>query len=101
MAEFQATYPNIQLEFISNESIIDFIEKRTDIAIRIGQLADSNLHAKILGNSKLHIVASPSYLNQYGIPENVMQLKEHRIIGFANSLNLNNWYLKTPLTLRP
>ena len=101
VAAFQEIYPNIQLEFISNESIIDLIEKRTDIAIRIGQLADSNLHAKVLGKSKLHIVASPCYLAQHGLPQNIAQLKEHKIIGFSNAPQLNNWHLKTPFILRP
>ncbi|GAB3480603.1 LysR substrate-binding domain-containing protein [Marinomonas epiphytica] len=91
IAAFQAAYPDIQLELISSENIIDLIEKKTDVAIRIGQLADSNLHARRIGFSKLHIVGSPSYFDRFGKPLNVTDLAKHQIIGFADSAKLNNW----------
>ena len=47
--EFRALYPDIQLELNSNDLIIDLLEQSTDIAIRIGTLADSTLHARSLG----------------------------------------------------
>ncbi|WP_255324429.1 type 2 periplasmic-binding domain-containing protein [Budvicia aquatica] len=42
----------------SSDGIINLLEKRTDVAIRIGKLEDSTLHARTLGQSKLHLVAS-------------------------------------------
>jgi DNA-binding transcriptional LysR family regulator len=44
--EFRELYPDIQLELNSNDLIIDLLEQSTDIAIRIGTLADSTLHAR-------------------------------------------------------
>ncbi|MCF4010413.1 LysR family transcriptional regulator [Rheinheimera sp. UJ63] len=99
--DFQIAYPDIQLDLISNENIIDLIEKKTDVAIRIGKLADSNLHAKKLGNSTLHIVASPRYLTKTRIPKHLSELKHHALIGFADSPKLNNWFLKEDIELRP
>lgn len=99
--DFQLACPGIKLELFSNESIIDLIEKKTDVAIRIGKLSDSNLYAKKLGTSKLRIVASPRYLNKAGAPLYIDDLKEHQIIGFADSPKLNNWFLKEPLNLKP
>jgi DNA-binding transcriptional LysR family regulator len=98
--DFQLAFPDIQLDFITNENIIDLIEKKTDVAIRIGKLADSNLHAKCLGTSKLHIVASPRYLKKCGIPETIDDLKYHRIISFADAPKLNNWYLDSDVCLK-
>lgn len=60
--EFKQIYPDIELEITSNEGFVDLIEKRTDVAIRIGKLTDSTLHARPLGKSKLYIVASSAYL---------------------------------------
>jgi len=96
---FQAHYPDINLSLISNENIIDLIEKKTDIAIRVGQLSDSNLHAKKLGLSKLHIVASPEYLAKNGVPKHIGELTEHQLIGFADNPKLNQWYVgdNTPM----
>ena len=65
---FKEAYPDIELELTSNEGFVDLREKRTDVAIRIGKLSDSTLHARPLGKSLLHIVASPDYLAKRGLP---------------------------------
>lgn len=91
---FQQHYPHIHLELSSNEGIVDLIEKRTDLAIRIGQLPDSTLHATPLGMSSLHIVASPNYLATRGVPKYTSDLQEHSIIGFTGPKILNEWPLK-------
>jgi DNA-binding transcriptional LysR family regulator len=72
--EFRRLYPDIQLELNSNDLIIDLLEQSTDVAIRIGTLADSTLHARSLGCSPLLIVASPAYLEQHGTPQQVADL---------------------------
>ncbi|MGM8225247.1 LysR family transcriptional regulator [Cellvibrio sp. ARAG 10.3] len=92
MAEFRARYPRIQLELVSGEALIDLLEQRTDLAIRIGGLTDSNLHARLLGRSPLHLVASPDYLAQLGKPTTIEELNRHRLIGFADIPKLNLWH---------
>jgi len=86
---FRAAYPDIELELVSNESFTDLIEKRTDLAIRIGGLTDSGLHASLLGRSPLHLVASPDYLKAFGTPHTLDELTQHAIIGFSDIANLN------------
>lgn len=66
VGEFNEAYPDIELELTSNEGFVDLIEKRTDVAIRIGKLTDSTLHARPLGKSLLYMVASPDYLAKRG-----------------------------------
>lgn len=92
--EFKQAYPDIELELTSNEGVVDLIEKRTDVAIRIGKLTDSTLHARALGKSKLYIVASSAYLAQRGLPKNINELAQHCLIGFTGSKVLNQWPLK-------
>lgn len=58
VAGFRAQYPDIQLELHSSDQIIDLLEQRTDVAIRIGPLRDSTLHARPLGSNRLRILAS-------------------------------------------
>ncbi|ORT48701.1 LysR family transcriptional regulator [Vibrio sp. qd031] len=93
VAEFNAAYPEIELELTSNEGIVDLLEKRTDIAIRIGQLQDSTLYSTLLGESPLFIVASPSYLDINGVPKQVSDLSQHKLLGFTESKTLNQWPL--------
>ncbi|ELA6589019.1 LysR family transcriptional regulator [Vibrio sp. MA64] len=91
---FKEAYPGIQLDLTSNEGFVDLLENRTDIAIRVGQLADSTLHAKPLGTSPLFIVASPNYLSRKGLPKSVVDLKKHCLIGFSTPKILNEWPLR-------
>lgn len=99
--EFNQIYPNIQLEITSNEEFVDLLEKRTDVAIRIGLLADSTLYARSLGTSKLYIVASPEYLAKQGQPESSADLANHKTIGFSGPRVLNQWPLKGFTKLTP
>jgi DNA-binding transcriptional LysR family regulator len=92
--EFRRLYPDIQLELNSNDLIIDLLEQSTDIAIRIGVLADSSLHARALGSSPLNILASPAYLEQHGMPASVDELARHTLLGFTQTESLNHWPLR-------
>jgi DNA-binding transcriptional LysR family regulator len=94
MKAFSALYPEIRLELTSNERIVDLLEQKVDIAIRIGALQDSTLHARPLGSSKLRIVASPGYLAECGEPDSVDALRTHRLIGFTAPEHLNRWPLR-------
>ena len=90
---FRERYPQVELELNSNEGITDLIEKRTDVAFRIGVLRDSTLHARPIGHSRIRVVASPEYLRRRGTPTRVEQLREHDLLGFTQPSSLNEWPL--------
>ncbi|MEB0028640.1 LysR family transcriptional regulator [Pseudomonas sp. MH9.2] len=94
VAEFRRLYPDILLELNSNDLIIDLLEQSTDVAIRIGTLTDSTLHARSLGSSPLNILASPAYLKQHGTPATVEALASHALLGFTQTESLNHWPLR-------
>lgn len=94
VAEFRAMYPEIRLELTSNDQIADLLEHRTDIAIRIGALADSTLHARALSSSPLHLLATPAYLARHGEPATPEDLANHALLGFAQYDLGNNWPLR-------
>jgi DNA-binding transcriptional LysR family regulator len=93
-ADFLDLYPLIRLELTSGETVVDLIEERADLAIRIGQLADSTLNARRLGNSGLQILAAPAYLQRYGAPVDATSLAQHRLLGFNAPASLNIWPLQ-------
>ncbi|AZG16884.1 MULTISPECIES: LysR family transcriptional regulator [Cupriavidus] len=91
---FRARYPDVELELNSNEGIIDLLEKRTDVAFRIGTLKDSTLHARPIGTSRIRVLASPDYLKRHGTPTKVEQLSGHALLGFTQPESLNDWPLR-------
>ena len=92
--EFRLAYPQITLELDTDELNIDLLERRTDIAIRIGALRDSTLHARPLGTSRLRVLASPAYLAEFGRPKSVAALGKHTLLGFTQPESLNRWPLR-------
>jgi len=95
IAGFRQRYPQIELELHTDNHVINLLEKRTDVAIRIGDLPDSTLHARLLGSSQLRVLASPAYLAKHGTPTEVEQLAEHCLLGFTQPESLNLWPLRT------
>ncbi|WAI84715.1 MULTISPECIES: LysR family transcriptional regulator [Achromobacter] len=94
VGEFRREYPEISLELTSNDRIVDLMEHRTDIAIRMGPLTDSTLHARVLRPSPRWMMASPEYIARHGAPETVEDLAKHEVLGFTQPESLNLWPLK-------
>lgn len=88
---FRERYPEVTLSLVSSETFINLIERKVDVAIRAGNLTDSSLRARPLFASYRKIVASPTYLEQYGIPQHVEDLKDHVCLGFTETSTLNRW----------
>ena len=89
--KYSKAYPQIDIELVSNESLVDLLEARTDVAVRIGELKDSSLSATPLGLSQIRILASPAYLEKHGTPKSVEDLAHHQLLGFNSLEKLNDW----------
>ena len=94
LPDFLDAYPQVQLELASGETVVDLIEEKADVAIRIGQLTDSTLNARRLGSSRIRVLAAPAYLERHGTPARVEDLARHRQIGFVAPASLNTWPLR-------
>lgn len=94
LESFRDKYPEVQLELTSNEGFVDLLEKRTDVAFRIGALKDSTLHARPVGMSRLRVLASPGYLQRHGTPTALHHLGQHTLLGFSQPETLNDWPLR-------
>jgi DNA-binding transcriptional LysR family regulator len=101
VADFLDAYPLIQLELASGETVVDLIEERADVAIRIGALADSTLNARKLGDSRLRVLAAPGYLARHGTPAAPADLLAHRLLGFTAPAALNTWPLDAGWPVTP
>lgn len=93
LSGYRDRYPAVQLELSNNEGFIDLLERRTDVALRIGELKDSTLHARPIGRSRLRVLASPEYLARHRAPQGVRDLDCHSLLGFSQPETLNEWPL--------
>ncbi|MFD2366633.1 LysR substrate-binding domain-containing protein [Pseudoduganella sp. GCM10020061] len=90
---FLEAFPLVRLELVGAETVVDLIEERADVAIRMGPLADSTLNARRLGSSRIRLLAAPDYLRRHGEPSKVQDLAQHRLLGFTEPASLNLWPL--------
>ncbi|SAL11754.1 LysR family transcriptional regulator [Caballeronia peredens] len=96
VAGYRERYPHVELELNSNEGVIDLLERRTDVAIRIGRLKDSTLHSRPIGSSRIRVLATPEYLQAHGHPKRVEELANHSLLGFTQPESLNVWPVSGP-----
>jgi len=88
---FREHYPEITLSLVSSETFINLIERKVDVAIRVGTLSDSSLRARPLFSSYRKMIAAPEYLEKYGAPRSVDDLANHVCLGFTEPASLNIW----------
>lgn len=78
---FRRRYPKVMLDLQLNDQVVDIIEQRIDVAVRIGDLADSRLLSRRLMPHRLCAYASPSYLATRGTPTHPDELAEHDTVN--------------------
>lgn len=83
LARFAAAHPAIAVEVDISNRNIDFVAEGFDLAIRAGELADSELVAHRLEEATLGVFAAPSYLAGCGTPRRLEELARHRLVGFV------------------
>jgi DNA-binding transcriptional LysR family regulator len=91
LAEFAAEYPEIALEVVLDDRIVDLVEDGFDVAIRISRLADSALIARKLAGFRLVLCASPQFVERHGMPQNARDLARYPAIVDTNWKGRNNW----------
>ena len=91
IAAFGKLHPKLEFDLDLNDRRVDLIEDNIDVAIRIGQLADSSLIARRLFDVRAVVCASPHYLHEHGIPATPQDLRDHRCLVYANLAEPNRW----------
>ncbi|MDF7777309.1 LysR family transcriptional regulator [Sphingomonas sp. AOB5] len=79
---FLEANPQVQVDLNLTDDVIDLLAERTDVAIRSGNLPDSSLIARRLGQSRIVICASPDYLARRGTPRRPADLAAHDCVTF-------------------
>lgn len=95
---FNTLYPEIEIVLLCTDEVLDLVDKHCDLAIRSGQLKDSQLISRKLFNSKMILVASPNYLKNASDLKHPKDLKMHRCLNFYSYPQLNKWlFTKHPV----
>ncbi|WP_237165370.1 LysR family transcriptional regulator [Pandoraea vervacti] len=92
---FRLRYPDIDLTLSCSDPFVDLLTEGVDLALRISSapLPDSGLMAKRLTASDTVLVASPTYLSQYGLPRTPNDLASHQCLRFAGASSPDTWRL--------
>lgn len=96
VASFLRRHPEVQVEMVCTDRVVDLIEEGFDAAIRAGRLADSSLIARPLATLRRLAVASPAYLAARGTPREPADLRRHDCIVFGSGRERNRWTLQGP-----
>jgi DNA-binding transcriptional LysR family regulator len=88
---FQASYPNVRVQILVTERLVDLIAEGVDLAFRLGELKDSCLVARRVLTYRHQLVASPSYLRTCKPPKEPRDLLDHRLLTFSHWKPENSW----------
>ena len=88
---FLKLHPGVNIDVALTDTVVDLMEERADIAIRVGPLRESRLLARKLGESRMVVVAAPAYLADHGTPRTPADLAKHNMLGFCFSKQMDGW----------
>ena len=93
---FLHEFPDITVNMVLNNRYVELISEGFDLAVRIGELEDSSLRARKLADTHKMMIASPKYFEEYGRPEKIDDLNEHKLLHYSNQASGNVWKLTAP-----
>jgi len=94
VASFLERYPDVQVEMVGTDRVVDLIDEGFDLAVRAGELADSTLIARSLGSERSVIAANPQFIDRRGAPSSPSDLAEIDCVVFSGTSDPTNWTLR-------
>ncbi len=85
LPDFFERYPDIEIEMGLSDRQVDIVEEGVDCVLRTGELEDSGLVARRIGNMRRITCASPAYLEKYGEPKTIADLHHHIGVNYVSS----------------
>lgn len=93
LPRFLQQHPQITVNVVLTDRVVDLMEERADVAIRWGELPPSGLVARRLGTTGQAIVGTPDYLARHGTPRTPQELAAHNRLGFTYRRRVPDWPL--------
>lgn len=91
---FLDAYPDVRVEALFVDRVVNLFDEGLDVAVRIGDLPDSGLTALRVGEIWRVVCGCPTYLAIHGTPQTPEDLKDHQIISLRPSSPVTEWPFK-------
>ena len=91
MTAYLKRYPDVSGELRLEDRVVSLVEDGVDLSVRIGELADSSLVARQVGEMRRIVVASPAYLKARGEPKSLAAIASHDTIQFGSAAGVADW----------
>jgi DNA-binding transcriptional LysR family regulator len=93
LADFMVRYPEMQLQLVLSDDLVDPVEGGFDVTLRIAELESSSLIARKIAPMPRLICASPDYLERHGSPAHPDDLRKHHTLTYGFLFTGNQWKL--------
>lgn len=92
LSAFAQRYAGIRLDLTMTDNVVDLVEQRLDLAIRLGGVDTPNLVARRLAPHRRLVCASPGYLATHGEPRSPAELADHNCLTFSYAQGSSVWH---------
>jgi DNA-binding transcriptional LysR family regulator len=96
VTEFLQRFPDVSVELLMNDRVVDLLEGEFDVGVRIGRLRDSSLIARKIAPIRLAVCAAPDYLARRGVPKAPEDLAKHDCLEYTYFESRGEWRLLNP-----
>jgi DNA-binding transcriptional LysR family regulator len=96
VTEFLQRFPDVSVELLMNDRLVDLLEGEFDVGVRIGRLRDSSLIARKIAPIRLAVCAAPDYLARRGVPRAPEDLAKHDCLEYTYFESRGEWRLLNP-----
>jgi DNA-binding transcriptional LysR family regulator len=94
LPQFDALYPELTVDLVLTDAVVDLLTDRIDVAIRLGLLADSTLIAQQLMRTHYRVCASPDYLKRSAPLTQPIDVENHNCLLFPLAGFRSRWIFK-------
>src|SRR6516225_1578364 len=88
---FHASHPDVRVQILVTERMVDHIAEGVDLVLRVGALRDSTLVARKILTYRHQLLASPAYVEKRGSPKTPQELLDHRLLAFSRWTPESRW----------
>ncbi|KWV51409.1 hypothetical protein AS156_12565 [Bradyrhizobium macuxiense] len=96
LVRFMKRYPEVSVELILSDKMVDLLEEGLDAAIRVGTLTDSTMMSRALSPYTGLVCAAPSYLAERGTPAHPIELAGHECLRYPGWSDARRWTFLGP-----
>jgi DNA-binding transcriptional LysR family regulator len=96
VVRFMQRYPEVTVDLVLNDRMVDLVEEGIDVAIRVGTLTDSTMMSRSLSPYTGVVCAAPDYLARHGAPEHPKDLVHHECLRYPDWAEGQRWVFFGP-----